>query len=323
MKARVLQACLGEALGRGCVHGPTERARRAEADVVQEDDEHVRRAGGRAQRLDLGKRGVRISSVERRQADVMRVGYRQDVARDSIRTAHRHLWTSFFSPHNARRERRPNEGRCNFPTGEPDCSAMGGARGTRARTDAQPHAPSGLHKRSTSHCPQLWPWLPQASFENPGRHVPPAVQHPAQVAGPHSLSPAAPSLSAARASSPGFSDASAESSLMKKSPASPSPAGGAIPSPAFEAAPSPARGPPPATPLPAAPSGRAAIVSRSSSPVRLHAGATARASATPARAPTRRACRARRMSASILARGVCRKGGARLSRASALPGSAR
>ena len=60
--------------------GPAEGARGAEAAVVDEDDEHVRRAVRRAQRLDRREGGVGILGVVGDQAIVGPVGDRQDVA---------------------------------------------------------------------------------------------------------------------------------------------------------------------------------------------------------------------------------------------------
>ena len=71
-------------LGRRRVARAAEGARRGEADVVEQDDEHVRRAGRRAQSLDRREAGVRILGVVRRQADVRLIGDRQDRSTDHL-----------------------------------------------------------------------------------------------------------------------------------------------------------------------------------------------------------------------------------------------
>ena len=60
--------------------GAAEGARGAEAAVVDQDDEHVRRAVGRTQRLDRRERCRRILRVVRRQARVGAVRDRQNLA---------------------------------------------------------------------------------------------------------------------------------------------------------------------------------------------------------------------------------------------------
>ena len=53
----------GQPLGGRRLARPAERARRAEADVVEQDDQHVRRARRRPQRLDRRERRVGILRV--------------------------------------------------------------------------------------------------------------------------------------------------------------------------------------------------------------------------------------------------------------------
>ncbi len=77
VEAVVLEPVGGEALGRGCRARPAERARRREADIVEEDDEHVRSTGGRPKRLDRRKRRCRILRVEHGRRLTRRIGDRE------------------------------------------------------------------------------------------------------------------------------------------------------------------------------------------------------------------------------------------------------
>ena len=65
VEAVVLQAVPGQPLSRRRRARPAEGARRGEADVVEQDDKHVRRAGRRPQRLDRRERRVRVLGVVR------------------------------------------------------------------------------------------------------------------------------------------------------------------------------------------------------------------------------------------------------------------
>src|ERR1700736_3473757 len=68
----VAQPLAGEAVGSGHAHRPTEGARHAESHVVNEDDEHVRRTGGRR---DLeARRSLRVASIQYRAVRVIRLG---------------------------------------------------------------------------------------------------------------------------------------------------------------------------------------------------------------------------------------------------------
>ena len=69
VEARVLEAVRGEPLSDRRGARPTERAGRAKADVVEQDDQDVRSARRRAQRLDRREGRVRVLRVIGRQAD--------------------------------------------------------------------------------------------------------------------------------------------------------------------------------------------------------------------------------------------------------------
>ena len=72
--------------------GAAEGARGGEADVVEQDDQDVRRALGRPQRLDRRELRVRILGVVRGHAHVLRVG---DRAGSSAGAVSRELMDSF------------------------------------------------------------------------------------------------------------------------------------------------------------------------------------------------------------------------------------
>ena len=73
VEAVEFQAARREPLRRRRVARPPEGARRAEAHVVEQDDEDVRRALRRPQRLDGRKLGVRVLGIVGRQPHVLRV----------------------------------------------------------------------------------------------------------------------------------------------------------------------------------------------------------------------------------------------------------
>ena len=79
VEAVVLQAVPCQPLGRRCRARPAERTRSGEADVVEQDDEHVWRAGRGQQRLDRGERRLRILGIQRELSLVRPVRDRQDV----------------------------------------------------------------------------------------------------------------------------------------------------------------------------------------------------------------------------------------------------
>ena len=91
MEAVVLEAVGGEPLGGRRVDRAAEGARRGEADVVEQHDEHVRRTLGRAQRLDRRERRRGILRVVRGQPDRRPVGDRQDVTAQLRAFGHRCL----------------------------------------------------------------------------------------------------------------------------------------------------------------------------------------------------------------------------------------
>ena len=74
MEAVVLEAVCGESFGGRRVERAAERTRRGEADVVDQDDQHVRRTLGRAQQLDRRERRVRVLRVVGGEADVLASG---------------------------------------------------------------------------------------------------------------------------------------------------------------------------------------------------------------------------------------------------------
>ena len=89
VEARVLEAAVREPLGRRRVARPAERARGAEADVVNQEDEHVGRARRRAQRRDGRILGVRVLGVVGRDADRLAIGNRQHRALQIVGRARR------------------------------------------------------------------------------------------------------------------------------------------------------------------------------------------------------------------------------------------
>src|SRR4029453_18277261 len=84
MEAVVLQAVRGQPLGGRSRTRAPEGARRRKAHVVEQNDEHVRRARRWVQRLNRRKRRRGILGVERGIALVRAIRYRQDVTRDLI-----------------------------------------------------------------------------------------------------------------------------------------------------------------------------------------------------------------------------------------------
>ena len=84
MESVVLQAVGRQAFGGGGVARSAERARGAEADIVEENDQDVRRAHRRAQRHDRRVLRIGILGVVGRQPDMLRVRDRQDVARKLV-----------------------------------------------------------------------------------------------------------------------------------------------------------------------------------------------------------------------------------------------
>jgi hypothetical protein len=79
MEAVVLQAVPGQPLGRRCCARAAERTRCAEADVVEENYEHVWRVVRGPKWLDRRERRLGILGVQRELPLVWPVGDRQDV----------------------------------------------------------------------------------------------------------------------------------------------------------------------------------------------------------------------------------------------------
>jgi hypothetical protein len=77
VEPRVLEAPGGQPLGGGRAHRSSEGARSAEADVVQQHDQHVRGSGGRAQRRDGREPRLDVFGVVGKQARVAAVRDRQ------------------------------------------------------------------------------------------------------------------------------------------------------------------------------------------------------------------------------------------------------
>src|SRR5262249_15838150 len=96
MKARVLQAGLGEPFGRRRLTRAAERARRTKSGIVDEDDQDVWRTSWRTQLPDRRKPGIRILRAVGGQGYRLAVGNRQYVALDVIARArirhHRSPW---------------------------------------------------------------------------------------------------------------------------------------------------------------------------------------------------------------------------------------
>ena len=88
VEAVELEAALGEPLGGRRVDRAAEGARRGEADVVEQHDQHVGRALRRPQRLDRRELGVRILGVVGRQSDVLRVGDGKNRSLNRVARAH-------------------------------------------------------------------------------------------------------------------------------------------------------------------------------------------------------------------------------------------
>jgi hypothetical protein len=98
VEAGELQAVGRQLLGDRRLARPAERARRAEAHVVEEDDEDVRRPGRRDDRLDRRKPGVRVLGVERREPRLADVGDGQDRTLVLVGLRHRGLLGTLACP---------------------------------------------------------------------------------------------------------------------------------------------------------------------------------------------------------------------------------
>src|SRR5262245_39030509 len=88
MKARVLQAGLGEPFGRRRVTGTAKRARRTKPGIVDEDDQDVWRTSWRTQLPDRRKLRIRILRAVGREGDRFAIGNWQHITLDVVTLAH-------------------------------------------------------------------------------------------------------------------------------------------------------------------------------------------------------------------------------------------
>ena len=158
VEAVVLQAAPCQPLGRRHRARPAERARRGEADIVEQDDEHIGGAGRGKQRLDRGKRRVRVLGVEGKRSLERPVRDRQDVALDLVGgTAHRACSSADDGSPILQARPRASEGAGTIPAegSHPDRKAparsrcMGLARGYRFRAQL-PVLEGSLHRRGST-----------------------------------------------------------------------------------------------------------------------------------------------------------------------------
>ena len=110
VEAVVLEPVRREPLRGGRRARPAEGARRAEAHVVEQDHQHVRRALRRAQRLDRRERRVRVLRVVGDQSRVGLVGDRQDVSLNLVGHARRLAEGRVTAPHLVRVNRANGTG---------------------------------------------------------------------------------------------------------------------------------------------------------------------------------------------------------------------
>jgi hypothetical protein len=87
----VLQSLCREALRRRRLARTAERARRAKADIIEQDDEHVRGASWRTQLSDRRELRIRVFRVVGRQADWLAIRNRQYLPWDVVLARHRVL----------------------------------------------------------------------------------------------------------------------------------------------------------------------------------------------------------------------------------------
>jgi hypothetical protein len=102
VEAGVLEATGGEALRGRRVARATERARRPEPDIVEQDDQHVRCTGRRAHRSDRRDPRVRILRVVQDVPRIPAIGDRQDLTLSIGQTGHANLlsgaWARAWAP---------------------------------------------------------------------------------------------------------------------------------------------------------------------------------------------------------------------------------
>src|SRR6185437_11825415 len=80
MKAAVFQAARSQPVQIRRPTGTAEGAGCSEADVVEKNDDHIRRPLGRAQRLDGRKPCIGVLGIVGEQVYLLTIGYRQDTA---------------------------------------------------------------------------------------------------------------------------------------------------------------------------------------------------------------------------------------------------
>jgi hypothetical protein len=88
VEARVLQPLRRQSLGSWRVAWATKSARRAEAHVIEQHHQHVRRPGGRPQRLDRRELVLGVFGVVCRVADRLAIGDRQYGAFERVTSSH-------------------------------------------------------------------------------------------------------------------------------------------------------------------------------------------------------------------------------------------
>src|SRR5262245_46679371 len=96
METGELEAARGQPLGRRCRARPAKRARRAEADIIEQDNEHVGRPSRRKQRLNRREPRRWILRVKWKRSPERPVRDRQVVACDLV--SHRALLTAPATP---------------------------------------------------------------------------------------------------------------------------------------------------------------------------------------------------------------------------------
>lgn len=119
VEAGVFQSLCSEPLGRRSIARPTEGARCAEADLVEQNDEHVRCSRRRTQRADRRKLRCGILGVIEHRARVGPVRNRQHVASDVIGGRHSSTCLKSGSIHMHRPSALPAVASHGIPWGRP------------------------------------------------------------------------------------------------------------------------------------------------------------------------------------------------------------